>query len=86
MIYLLASEQPFLISHLHKKYDHASRKLFEDSSAFYSLSDIFRQMVQDPKPTVAYLVVDALDKCEVELPPLLDLITWTVSAQSSCIK
>ena len=86
IIYLLASEQPFLISHLRKKYDHAGRKLFEDSSAFYSLSDVFRQMVQDPKLTAAYLVVDALDECEVGLPQLLDLITWTVSAQSTCVK
>ncbi|KAN0085480.1 hypothetical protein V8E54_001947 [Elaphomyces granulatus] len=86
LIYLLVSEQPFLISHLRKKYDHAGRKLFEDSSAFYCLSDIFRQMVQDPKLTAAYLVVDALDECEEGLPQLLDLITWTVSAQSSCIK
>ncbi|KAN0085607.1 hypothetical protein V8E54_002074 [Elaphomyces granulatus] len=86
LIYLLASEQPFLISHLRKKYDHAGRKLFEDSSAFYCLSNIFRQMVQDPELTAAYLVVDALDECEVGLPQLLDLITWTVTAQSSCIK
>jgi NACHT domain len=86
IIYLLASEQPFLISHLRKPYDHAGRKLFEDSSAFYSLSDVFRQMVQDPKLTVAYLVVDALDECEVGLPQLLDLITWTVSAQPTRVK
>jgi hypothetical protein len=33
----------------------------KDSSAFYSLSDVFREMVQDPKLTVAYLVVDALE-------------------------
>jgi WD40 domain-containing protein/NACHT domain-containing protein len=85
IIYLLASEQPFLISHLRKKYDHAGRKLFEDCSAFYCLSDIFRQMVQDRKLTAAYLVVDALDECEEGLPQLLDLITWTMSAQS-CIK
>ena len=86
IIFLLASEQPFLISHLRKKYDYAGRKLFEDSSAFHSLSDVFQQMVQDPKLTTAYLVVDALDECEVGLPQLLDLITWSVSAQSSGIK
>jgi hypothetical protein len=86
IIYLLASEQPFLISHLRKKYDHAGLKLFGDSGAFYSLSDVFRQMVQDPKLTAAYLVVDALDECEVGLPQLLDLITWTVSEQCTCIK
>jgi hypothetical protein len=43
-------------------------------------------MVQDPKLTAAYLVVDALDECEVGLPQLLDLITWTVSAQPTCVK
>ena len=71
---------------MRKKYDHVGRKLLEDSSAFYCLSDIFRQMVQDPKLTAAYLVVDALDECEVGLPQLLDLITWTVSAQCTCVK
>jgi NACHT domain len=86
IIYLLASEQPFLISHLRKPYDRAGQKLLEDSSAFYNLSDVFRQMVQDPKLTVAYLVVDALDECEVGLPQLLDLITWTVSAQPTRVK
>ncbi|KAN0086995.1 vegetative incompatibility protein HET-E-1 [Elaphomyces granulatus] len=86
IIYLLVIEQPFLISHLQKKYDHAGRKLFEDGSAFYCLSEVFRQMVQDPKLTAAYLVVDALDECEEGLSQLLDLILWTVSAQSSCIK
>src|ERR1700740_1493970 len=85
IIYLLASERPFLISHLRKKYDHAGRKLFEDSSAFYCLADVFRQMVQDPKLKAAYLAVDALDECEEGLPQLLDLITSTVSTQS-CIK
>ena len=81
MIYLLANQQPFLISHLRQKYDHAGRKLFEDNNAFYSLSNVFRQMIQDSRLTAAYLVVDALDECEVGLPVFLDLITWTVSAQ-----
>ena len=86
MIYLLASEHPFLISHLRKPYDRAGQKLFEDSSAFYSLSDVFRQMVQDSRLTAVYLVVDALDECEVGLPELLDLITSTVSAQPTRVK
>ena len=86
IIYLLASQQPFLISHLRQNYDHAGRKLFEDSSAFHSLSYIFHQMIQDSRLTAAYLVVDALDECDVGLPQLLDLITWSVSAQSSGIK
>ena len=86
IIYLLASEQPFLISHLRKPYDHAGQKLFEDSNAFYNLSHVFREMVQDPKLTVAHLLIDALDECEVGLPQLLDLITWTASAQPTRVK
>ena len=43
-------------------------------------------MIQDPKLTAAYLVIDALDECEVGLPDLLGLITRTVPVQSSCIK
>jgi hypothetical protein len=50
------------------------------------LSNVFQQMVQDPDLTAAYLVVDALDECEVGLPELLDLITRTAPAQSSYIK
>jgi hypothetical protein len=53
MIYRLASQQLFLISYLRKEYDCAGRELFEDSSAFYILSDIFEQMVQDPELTAA---------------------------------
>jgi NACHT domain len=40
MIYLLIGQQPFLISHLREKYDHAGRKLFEDANTFYSLSEM----------------------------------------------
>ena len=88
IIYLLASQQPFLnISHLRQKYHHAGRKLFEDNNAFYSLSNVFRQMIQDSRLTTAYLVVDALDECEVGLPELLDLITSTlVTAQPTRVK
>jgi NACHT domain len=86
LIYLLAIQQPLLISHVRKKYDHTGRKLFEGSSAFYSLSEIFQQMLQDPRLTTAHLAVDALDECEVGLAQLLGLIIQTVSVQSTCVK
>jgi NACHT domain len=86
LIYLLVIQQPLLISHLREKYDHYGRKLFEDSSAFDSLSEIFRQMLQDPRLSATYLAVDALDECEVGLPQLLDLITQTGSVQSTRVK
>jgi hypothetical protein len=86
LIYLLIIQQPSLITHIRKKYDHAGQKLFEDSSAFYSLSEVFYQMLEDLRLTPTYLVVDALDECEVGLPELLDLITQTVSEQSIQVK
>jgi NACHT domain len=86
MIYVLIDQQPFLVSHLRKKYDHAGRKLFEEINAFYSLSEILRQMIQDPRLTTIYLVIDAVDECEVGLPELLGLITLTGSVQSSRVK
>ena len=36
--------------------------------------------------TTAYLVIDALDECEVGLRQLLDLITWTMSTQCTGVK
>jgi NACHT domain len=86
IIYVLIDRQPFLVSHLRKKYDHARRKLFEDVSAFYSLSEVLQQMIQDPRLTTIYLVVDAVDECEVGLPELLDLMTLTGSVRSSGVK
>jgi NACHT domain len=85
IIYLLIDQQPFLILHLRKKYDHAGRKLFEDANTFYSLSEILRQMIQDPGLTARYLVIDALDECEEGLPQILELITETAT-QSPQIK
>ncbi|KAH7364004.1 hypothetical protein BKA65DRAFT_389749 [Rhexocercosporidium sp. MPI-PUGE-AT-0058] len=79
LIYLLVNEQPFLISHVRKKYDHAGRALFEDSNAWVALSEIFVNILQDPKLNSACLIVDALDECEVDLPKLLDLIVQTSS-------
>jgi NACHT domain len=86
IIYVLIVHQPFLVSHLRKKYDHTGRKLFEDTNAFYSLSEILRQMIQDSRLTTIYLVVDAIDECEVGLPELLDLVTLTASMRSSRVK
>jgi DNA replication protein DnaC len=64
LIYLLIIQQPSLILHLKKRYGHAGRKLFEDNTALYSLSEIFKEMLHDPGLTTVYLAIDALDECE----------------------
>lgn len=86
IIYLLVVQQPFLISHLRKKYDTIGRRLFEDTTAFYSLCEVFQQMLHDPRLTTAYLLVDALDECELGLSEFLDLIAWTASTKSVPVK
>jgi hypothetical protein len=79
LIYLLVYQQPSLISHVRKKYDHAGRKLFEDANAWTALSEIFTDMLKDPNFDTAYLVLDALDECTEGLANLLDLIAQTSS-------
>jgi hypothetical protein len=86
LIYLLLIKQKGLISHLRTKYDHAGKELFEDTNAFYALSEIFRNMLQDPRLTTTYLIIDALDECETGLPQLLELITETAWASSTGVK
>jgi WD40 domain-containing protein/NACHT domain-containing protein/heterokaryon incompatibility protein (HET) len=79
LMYLLIEQQPSLISHIRKKYDHADKTLFEDANAWIALSEIFTNILQDPSLNSTYLIVDALDECIVELPKLLDFIVQTSS-------
>jgi len=86
LIYQLIIQQPNLISYLKAEYEHAGKRLFEDSNAFHALAGIFQNMLQDSKLIVAYLVVDALDECEAGLPRLLGLITHLASAPPTQVK
>lgn len=80
LIYLLVVQQPLLMSHLWKKYDHAGEGLFKDVNAFVALSEVFATMLRDPSITKAYIIVDALDECETDQKQLLSLIAENASA------
>ncbi|KAH0551690.1 hypothetical protein GP486_007093 [Trichoglossum hirsutum] len=80
LIYLLASQQPLLIHHVRKKYDHAGKELFTDSNAWFALSDIFTNILEDLSLKDAYMIIDALDECKTDLPQLLDFIVQKSSA------
>jgi hypothetical protein len=91
LLFLLIYQQPSLISHVRKKYDHAGRRLFEDANTWVALSEIFTSILRDPSLNNAYLVLDALDECIEGLPELLDLIAqassesqvrWLVSSRN----
>jgi len=92
LLYLLVDQQPSLISHIRKQYDHAGKALFEDANAWVALSEIFTTILQDPSLNSTYLIVDALDECIADLPKLLDFIVqrssiscrakWIVSSRN----
>ncbi|KAL9572069.1 hypothetical protein ACKAV7_003786 [Fusarium commune] len=91
LIYLLIDQQPSLMPHVRKRYDRAGKGLFEDANAWWALSDILVNILQDPNLTSAFLIIDALDECETGLSMLLDLIVqhsssarlkWLISSRN----
>ncbi|RYP25336.1 hypothetical protein DL767_008431 [Monosporascus sp. MG133] len=82
LIYLLVDQQPFLVSHIQKKYNHAGKTLFEGVNAWFALREILINILQDPGLPNVTLIIDALDECETDLSQLLDLII-KVSSRSS---
>jgi hypothetical protein len=79
LIYLLIDQQPALLVHVRKNYEHANKSLFTDANAWHALSSIFTNVLQDPALKTTYLVIDALDECDVGLPKLLDFVVQTSS-------
>ncbi|KAF4240589.1 hypothetical protein CNMCM6457_007167 [Aspergillus fumigatiaffinis] len=72
LIWLLLQRQPQLTSHLLAKYRSGSR--FNDGQAFWTLKRVFLEILADPSLSPVYLIVDALDECEVETPGRANLI------------
>ena len=84
LIYMLIAQQPSLISHIRKKYDHAGKGLFEDANTWTALVEIFAEILQDQSLNNTYLIIDALDECVTDLPRLLNFIVQ--SSRSSSVK
>lgn len=92
LLYLLLNQHPSLVSHVQKKHDHAGKALFEDANAWTALCEIFTNILRDPNLNNTYLIIDALDECETDLPKLLDFIVqqspistrvkWIVSSRN----
>ncbi|VUC28482.1 unnamed protein product, partial [Clonostachys rosea] len=88
LIYLLLLQENQLVSLLKTECDRSDIGIFEGPNAFYTLSRIFRQMIQDPslKTKTVFLVVDALDECESGLSDFCRLISETMLQPSARIK
>jgi hypothetical protein len=82
LLYLVVNQQPCFVSYIQRKYDHAGKALFEDANAWVALSEIFKNILQDPSLNSTYFIVDALDECVTDLPKLLDFISLMSSISS----
>jgi hypothetical protein len=74
LIWLLADQQPSLISYIRNSYDNTGKALFDGANAWYKLSQIFGDMLCDSKLPPVYIVVDALDECTTGRTEFLHLI------------
>jgi len=82
LLYLLVSQQPSLITHVRKRYDHGNKTIFEDANAWITLTEIFADVLQDLGMNMTYLIIDALDECIADLPKLLEFIIKQSPASS----
>jgi hypothetical protein len=80
LLYMLVHQQPSLVSHIRNKHDHAGKSLFEDSNAWFALTEIFAEVLQDASLSMTYLVIDALDECVTDQLKLLSFIAKQSSA------
>ncbi|KAI9655981.1 MAG: hypothetical protein M1821_005042 [Bathelium mastoideum] len=92
LIYLLVDQQPSLILHVQRKYDDIGKRIFEDTNAWYTLDEIFTDILQDPilqdrSFNTTYLIIDALDECgaDKDRDLLLDFIAQK-STLYPCVK
>ena len=82
LVHSLVVQSPSLASHVQEEYDRSSQKIFEGPNAWVALSKIFLNILRDPRINTAYLLIDALDECLVDLEELLKLITRASSITS----
>lgn len=80
LIWMLASQQWRLLSHLREAYDKHGAELFNSDTAFYLLSEVFENMLKDPRLSPVYLVVDALNECNHKTPGLRELLDLVLSS------
>lgn len=86
LLFLLCKKQPSLIAHLRDKYDDAGGKLFEDTNAWYALSEIFSNILRDLSARNTYLIVDALDECLTDSRQQLATLILRMSSAYPAVK
>jgi hypothetical protein len=60
---MLIEQRSCLLDHMRKKYEHAGEQLLEEENAWFALSEILADVLQDPALPSTCLTIDALDNC-----------------------
>lgn len=79
---MLLQQQLLLVLYIRKKYDDAGESMFHDANAWVTLIEIFMDVLQDERLRPAYLIIDALDECVIDLQRLLDFVAKQLSTSS----
>ncbi|ETS03685.1 WD40 repeat-like protein, partial [Trichoderma reesei RUT C-30] len=82
LIWLLADQQPSLLSYIREAYGTSGKDVFEGPNAWYSLTSFFRSILDDANLTRIYVIVDGLDECTTGLPELLELFKEVLPLQN----
>ncbi len=85
IIYQLICQHPLLLQYLQREYDRERNQLFSSPNALQALWRILQNMLADAVLTDVYIMIDALDECDLEsLDEFLVLIKRAVqSTQTS---
>jgi hypothetical protein len=85
LLYMLLDQQPLLTQHIEKQHHHAGRALFEDVNNWVVLTNLFSEILQDPRLNNTIFVIDAFDECTTQRADLLRFIA-SVSVKSPHVK
>ena len=94
LLFMLATDprRRSVIKLIREKYDDAGPAMFDGPSVWWSLCDILARALREVDLSrkggqgVTYLVIDALDECEVRLEYLLALMAETASVAEKRVK
>lgn len=91
LLFLLAVQHPEVIPYIRSKYEEGGKSAYEDANAWWVLSGIFAEMVNDSRLEEKIIVIDALDECTTDQERLLEFISrlstssrgkWVVSSRN----
>lgn len=94
LLFMLATHprRPSVIKHIRDKYNNAGVGMFEGPNIWWSLEPVFDQALVEVGQSrkggqgLTYLVIDALDECEIGLEHLLELIAKSSSTVANRVK